>query len=409
MLTKVACLATLAVSTFSAATPTTLAQALNHNRHAIALSPEGLTGNGGRIVADAVRRANTVAIGEMRLTREIPQFSRAVCELMKPDLSAVIVESGAVATRYVAGTLGRSDGRRGIAELLTRFPDVVAFLNTEDEYDFVRRCATRARLIGIDQEFIGAAALVLSEILDAKLSPETRQAFMDLQADDRRRTERALKSGNPSELTLPTSTPSDFDRYARLLDGVSSTVRDDFDALRQTHDLVAMGIGGNENWYATRAALMRRNLAALAPTGGRMLVKLGESHLYRHGHRSDGPGIGSDIVERARKAGGSSLHILVLGRSGTRASFVGFARPLIEQSFVLADVIEFAWTTAATQAAFATGWTMFDLRPLRAQSIADLGSDWRGVIEGYDLLVIIPQTHAAKSIRSGLRIKSSRK
>jgi len=94
--------------------------------------------------------------------------------------------------------------------------------------------------------------------------------------------------------------------------------------------------------------------------------------------------------------GERSLHILVLGAKGIHAAFTGFARPLSPQQFVMSDDRDYRWFKAAADAQVAGSWTLFDLRALRFRRL-DMDTDWRRVVDGYDLMIVIPELTPARS------------
>jgi hypothetical protein len=59
--------------------------------------------------------------------------------------------------------------------------------------------------------------------------------------------------------------------------------------------------------------------------------------------------------------------------------------------FVMDQDKQYTWLTPAVKAANQGSWTLYDLRQLRFDRVAELDRDWERVVYGYDLLVLIPQ------------------
>jgi hypothetical protein len=56
----------------------------------------------------------------------------------------------------------------------------------------------------------------------------------------------------------------------------------------------------------------------------------------------------------------------------------------------MSDDRDYGWFKTATDAQLPGGWTLFDLRPLQHARLADLDPNWRRVLDGFDLLIVIP-------------------
>jgi hypothetical protein len=163
-----ACLSALAAAAAAQAPPSPLdlGEALTGARHAIALGPQGFSGEGATLLRQAVSEARYVAIGEDHFTREIPHFAGAVCDLMAPKLAAYVVEAGPVATETIAPMLSAPDREARMAAFGRLYPNALAFLDSVEDNEAAAHCAKASRgaayrLIGIDQEFFGAPALLL--------------------------------------------------------------------------------------------------------------------------------------------------------------------------------------------------------------------------------------------------------
>jgi len=277
-----------------------------------------------------------------------------------------------------------------------RYPNAVAFLDGRADNEMAAHClaagAGRVRLIGLDREFLGSAGLMLEAILRERLSPAARSAVESLRADERRRAALAAASGDPSGLLLLAATDSALaPAEAALRRGGTAHAREIFAELRASRDIYALNAAGSPEANRIRGLLLKRHLAGRLPTRGKLLFKFGDWHLYKGVNPLGQRDLGNFIAETAEGSGAASLHILVLGAQGVHATFGGYSKPLGRAPFTMSEDKDYRWfAAAAANQAPGGGWTLFDLRPLRHRRLKDLDPDWRRVLDGYDLLVVIP-------------------
>jgi len=377
--------------------PTTIEEALRGVRHPLSLSPDGIAGEGAALLRDAVAEARFVGVGEDHFTREIPAFTSALCDLMAPQgLAALALEIGPVAAETVAPILAQPDREARMTAFDRRYPNAIAFLDGRADNAMAAHClaagAGRVRLIGLDQEFLGSAGLLLDRILGEKLSPSARSAVLVLRAEERRRAARAAAGGDPSGLLLPAATDADLaPAESALRVGGTPRARAIFAELRASRDIYALNAAGSPDANRVRGLLLKRHLAERMPPRGKLLFKFGDWHLYKGVNPLGQRDLGNFIAETAEGTGASSLHILVLGAAGVHATFGGYAKPLGRAPFTMSEDKDYRWfAAAAANPAPGGGWTLFDLRPLRHRRLKDLDPEWRRVLDGYDLLVVIP-------------------
>jgi len=120
---------------------------LREVRFDLRLDNQKLSGDAVPLLKDAIGDAQYVLIGEDHITREIPLFTEAVCDLMAPQgLTEMAVEAGREAAEFVSSTIDKQDRIERMAMLLKQNPDSVSFLNIRQENDLAAllRCS-RAR------------------------------------------------------------------------------------------------------------------------------------------------------------------------------------------------------------------------------------------------------------------------
>ncbi len=385
------------------AAPPSLADALKANRHALLVGPGVFSGDGAPILDKAVASARFVAVGEDHLTREIPAFVGALCERMGRDLSGLVLEVGPRALAAIEPALRSTDRLRRMGAFNRAYPSGIAFLSSRADNDMAAHClAVRPglRLIGIDQEFLGSAGLILDRILATRLTPAARAEIARLRAEERRRAAAAARSGDPRDLFLVAMGEEDAlaRAEAALRHGGTPAAAAMLADLRKSREIYLMG--GNAS-NRLRARLLKSNLAAQLPARGKVILKMGDWHIYRGYNPLNNRDLGNWLAERADSEGTPSLHILILGAKGVHALYGGYARPLRREPFTMAEDRDYRWLQAAIDASgpgAGGGWTLFDLRKVRDARPAGLDVAWRRVLDGFDLLVLVPELSPSEEI-----------
>ncbi len=373
-----------------------LGDALAGVARALIVSPAGLSGAGVETLKTAVAASRYVSIGEDHLSREIPMFAAALCDLMAPQgLAALVVEAGPVATATLAPALTSPDRLSRTAALDALYPDWIAFLDTSAESDLAAHCASVARpgfkVIGIDQEFIGSAGFLIDQILATRLSPDARRSVEALRQEERSKAAAAGSTGDPSGLLMLSISDTRLQAVeAALVRGGDPRARDLFRSLRVSHDIYAKNAAGSPDSNTVRALLMKRTFAAAAPATGKILVKLGDWHLYKGVNPLGERDMGNALAEMADVQGVNSLHVIVLGEKGVHAEFAGYGRPLAIRPFDLVQDDDYVWVKLASDHRAGAGGTIFDLRAIRRAKLDGVDAAWRRVLDGYDLLVLLP-------------------
>jgi hypothetical protein len=151
-----------------------------------------------------------------------------------------------------------------------------------------------------------------------------------------------------------------------------------------------------------RAKLLKANfrdaMNQIPPSerAGKIIVKFGDSHLYKGMNESHNLNLGNYIAETAEMEGQGSLHICVLGAGGKTSAFTKYGQPTsIEPDSAAADPM-YRWMEPFLAKQIPGQWTLFDLRALRFKIPGPLDSGLRRILDGYDLLVIVPEFTAAE-------------
>ena len=393
----------------------TLGEALVESRAPLLLTAGKLTGTGTEVLSQAIGESRFVLLGEDHITREIPEFAAALCDVVRPD--AYAVEVGPNAADFVNASLHNPDRISQMAALSKAHPNNMAFLDIREENDLAAHCAASShnpnfQLWGLDQEFVGSAGTLLDAMMAKQPGPKSKAAIAEAQTKERNADMEARRTGDPSKLFLIASTDSDVQalKDAVAIDGNPAT-QNLLREFMESRAIYHLNAEGSPDSNRIRAELLKRHFLAhysalqTQMPEPRVLLKFGDFHMgkgFNILHQRD---LGNFTAELADGQGTHSLHILVLGARGIHAKFGGYAKPLGQEPFVMTDDRDYTWLAPAVSdllppQAGSSGktYTLFDLRKLRFRGI-DLPRDWEQIVYGYDLFIFIPELTPAAAIK----------
>jgi hypothetical protein len=383
----------------------TLPSALRAATYPLALTAAGdLQDAGGKLMTDAIKDARFVLIGESHFSRETPRLAAAVCRIMRPDSYAV--EAGPSAAAYVNGLLQDSQRASHMRDRERTYPASMAFLNDEQENDLAANCAASSQtkkfaLWGLDQEFEGASVILLQQMNAEPNGRVSAAAIRSAMEKDKQAEARARLTGDATQLFLTSASDDDVTelRTALKKDGtaVSESIMREFVASRRIYRLNQSDSPGSNS---DRASLLKMHFLeqyrALQrnTSNPRILLKFGDNHMWKGFNDTHQLDLGNFVAELASVEHATSLHIQVLAARGTLAEFDGYAKPMKDSPFVLADTPEYGWLKPVVEMLpdkqTDHGSIVVDLRKLRFRNIA-MTSEWERLVYGYDLLVMLPE------------------
>jgi len=392
--------------------PPPFEQKLREVRYDLRLQNGKFAGGAAPVLEGAIANAQYVLIGEDHITREIPQFTTAVCDVMGPQgLSAMAVEIGPQVAEFVSTSLGKPDRLARTAALIHQYPNSFAFMDVRQENDLAAHCAEVAHnrhfhLWGLDQEFAGSAGWLLDQILATHPGPAATAAITHLKGEEQQDATRAKETGDPSKLFLFAASDSELAETTAVLEREgNATANTLFRELRESHEIYLKNIQGSPDSNSQRAQLMKTNfrlnleMAAAPDHSQKVLVKLGDWHLYKGYNPLHQRDLGNYIAEMADGQGSSSLHICVLGAKGTHRLFAGYDQPTRLERFVMDEDPDYLWLKPAIDNQISEAWTLYDLRKLRFVKMGPVDPGMERMIYGYDLLVIVPDLTPADMIQ----------
>jgi hypothetical protein len=383
---------------------TSLGEKLASIRYDLRVDQGALVGSGANVLAQAVSQAQYVLIGEDHFTREIPVFTSAICGLAAPGgLAGMALEVSPEAAAFAESTFGQPDRWAQMVSLTKQYPSSLAFLDSKQENDLVDTCAHLSHnpsfhLWGLDQTFLGSAGWLINKMLAAHPGPSAKAALNKLKLLAQEDSAQALSAGQYAPLFLMSGSSD------QALQATAPAIKQDggpavqkmFHELVLSHEIYSVqGRGGDGNFM--RARLLKQNfrmaVQSLPPTeqNKKIIVKFGEWHLYRGFNPLHHLDLGNYIAEHADVDGKQSLSICVLGAKGVHRAYGKYGQQSTTETFSSIDDRWYHWMAPVIAGQLPNSWTLYDLRKLRFQNLAGVDPDLARVIDGYDLLVVIPE------------------
>ncbi len=392
-----------------------------HARYAIQIHDGKFEGSGESVLHQALSGAQFVALGEDHGMQQIPQFTAALCQTLAPQgFHTMAVEVGPLVAQALQPMLndaqGSASGAKALISFNHEFPEAVAFYNWQQEFDALSACAHAApagkfRLWGLDQEFLGSSRLILTRIQQQYPGKAAADEVERLLRKDAENHTAAAKSGNPGELFMFTVTEAELKHFHELLqqDGNPRSLAL-LDALIETREIYIKNSTDGRASNRQRALLMKSNFmaqyrAATKAEGAapKVLLKFGAYHMWKGVNQIHNLDVGNMLTELADSEHQQSLHILMMGAKGKQAQFAGINRPDVPASFdTLKDEdSDFRFLKPILDHLEPTGWTLVDLRQLRAAVRRKDGveADLDRLMYGYDLLIIVPEATASTPLQ----------
>jgi hypothetical protein len=289
------------------------------------------------------------------------------------------------------------------------YPWSVAFLDSRQENDMVANCVQASHnsafhLWGLDYNFEGSSGWLIDQMLAANPGPEAKTALLRLKADDQRDAAAAKAATDYRALFLNSEkSEAEINEAQPAIDrDGGAEVKRMFAELTTSYRIYRKTIIDGRASDVERAKLLKTNfrdaMIRIPPPekAGKIIVKFGDSHLYKGVNDNHNLNLGNYIAEAAQMEGQDSLHILVLGAGGKTSAFTNYGLPThIQEDPVTTDPM-YRWMEPFKAAQLPGQWTLYDLRALRYKNLGPLDSGLRRVLDGYDLLVIVPEFTAAE-------------
>jgi hypothetical protein len=314
------------------------------------------------------------------------------------------VEEGPLAAARLERWARLRDGLAQLAAFERTFPESINVYNAREEFEMLQQCARAAQgdfhLWGLNQEALGAGGPILSRILESRLGERARSAMQQLARKNDDAYRKASQSGSIADLFMLSADDRELARGATALqrDG-SPDARALFASLIESHEINRVSPADYDN-ARRRERLMKARLeteytraARSVATPPSVLLKFGAYHVYRGLNPVQGHGIGTYVAEFAEEQGVHSLHIRLMAVKGSQPIHPRVGQPAQLRPFNVEEDPRSRYLRPMLHNRLPSGWTLFDLRPLRRDVNALPGAtnpDLATLVFGIDMLVIVP-------------------
>lgn len=384
----------------------TLTRLIRQNHYPLVASGAQFSGAGWDKIRVSVQQSQFVLVGEDHGTAQIPQFTAAVAQVLHPALYVAEIDP------YVAQTLISLAGQPGPpTAYLRQHPGALGFYTWAEEFELVRTLrAQQAQVVGLDQVFATTAGPFYARLASIAKGKGARD-YLQQRAAAYQAHDLAIEHHDENflKLALVAQSPAAIDSLRTMTRQEGPAVQKMVQAYATSYQIYQSQIKGTGG-HQERLNLLKRNLLeAVRPyqTAGpdlpKMLFKFGAAHVARGlsfltaGEYYDVGNLAQDLAEANDQR---SLHILVLGKQGSKTT--GFSADPAKSAAAYTAAADYKSLQLAAFFGQATGpgWSVIDLRPARraltAGKLPAPGQAAERIIQGYDYLVIIPETTASR-------------
>lgn len=381
----------------AAAQDSTLTRLIRQHYYPLTVSDGQYGGAGWDKLRAAIQKSQFVLVGEDHGLAEIPPFTAAVAQVLKPAVFVAEVDP------YVAQKVTQLVAQPGPATAyLQQYPEALCFFDWAEEFELVRTLrAQQARLVGLDQVYCNTAAPFYAQ-LAGLVKDKAAKTYLTHRAAAYAAQDHAFEKLGNDDLVMTTQAQSAIDSLLLLTKNESPA------AQKMAQDYAASYAIYKNQDHQARLNLMRRNLlqalwpyqSAAGLAAPKMLFKFGSNHLARglsQSVKGEFYDVGSLAQSLVEAQGQKSLHLYIIGKQGARAESDNPNFPARRTSTYTAA--ENASLRPYLNQVTGPAWAVFDLRFVRRAittgrlQLAD--QSLQRTIMGYDYLIIIPETTAS--------------
>jgi hypothetical protein len=356
-------------------------------------SEQTFKGVGWDTLVSKIKTSDFVLIGEDHLTNEIPFFFSAVAAQVKFDnffceidpYSAKIIESKIKNLSEIQLKKYRED-----------FGDVFSFYAFEPEYQLLKQLVqSKTSVYGTDQVLAVADRLICSELKLTTKNDKAKKIYEAIEQKSKTYFTNFLKDQSRPFYILTDDFENDMANL--LLLNLSHEEKEIITDLKLTAKIY------KEQNHHLRIQLMKSNLMNVYSKweNKKNLFKFGATHLPKGESLLTIYDIGNLVNNAADSKFKNSLHLMIVGKSGTQASpFRGFPERTVDENSNDLKALKPFFNIVATGQ-----WHCFDMLPLRKAlengkvTINDI--QLVRIIKGYDFIIIIPKVTAAEFPKKG--------
>ncbi|MEL6561599.1 MAG: hypothetical protein AAFQ94_25650 [Bacteroidota bacterium] len=363
-----------------------LSDLLSENKSDIQCQNQQFSGEGWNQLIEQVKKHEMVLIGEDHFFNEVPLF---VSQIAKADqFDNFFCEIDPYSADVISDKI-RSFSAEKLNKYTQNIGSTFSFFALEPEFDLLKQLTNDgAKIFGTDQIVLIADRLLASELIASTKSKEAKAIYADIIQKSAEHFERFKKQqGSPYFFT---------DEFMNNLNKLEGLPLSDFEKSVISDLKLSRKIYTTQDHYL-RIQLMKNNVLKHYEelVTGKSLFKYGGIHSGKGESLLGGYDIGNLVSNLADGNFQSSLHIMIIGKSGMQGvPFKGLSpQPVNPNSKNLKFLKSFFDETKGSD------WALFDLQQIskgvKKNKIAIEGNSLQNMLAGYDYLVVIPEVTAA--------------
>ncbi|MWB93089.1 hypothetical protein GON26_01855 [Flavobacterium sp. GA093] len=331
-------------------------------------------GKGWDVLLNEIKQSNSVLLGEIHFTNEIPYFTNAIINEVDFDNYFLEVDPYSVALiEKKIKSLSADELNSFVKEYYTNF----SFLEYEAEFALIKNIVKRnTKIYGVEQMSVSADQMIISNLKETSKNKKVIEIYDQMLQNSKLA---ASKEGMEKYYMLSEDCLQKLDLLLKLK--LSDKERKQIEAFKLSREIYT------KRSHPLRIQLMKNILLNQMPdwNNKKNLFKFGANHLPKGETiltKTDLYDIGSLISNIEEANYRKSLHIMVVGKGedeDDNSSFKPFLNMVNDEQ-----------------------WYCFDLRPLKKSILQNkLKVDdvyLSRVIKGYDYLIYIPKVTESKAI-----------
>jgi len=347
-----------------------------------------LKGLGWDKIIEKAKKSNNILIGEEHFTNEIPFFVSKLAGQIKFDNFFCEIDPF---TAHIFEQKIKTLSADALNKYAADYGNTFSFYAFKPEFDLLKQLVNgKTTIRGTDQILLVADRLICNELMQTTKNNKAREIYKTIRDQSKAHFSTFLKDQkSPFYLLTP-----DFDTQINELAKLKLSTEENkiIAALK-----LSAKIYKSQNHHL-RIQLMKNQLMADYGNWAKQknLYKYGANHVAKGESLLEIYDIGNLVNNIEDSQFSSSLHIIVLGKSGWQASpFEGYpASKIDENEGSLKSLKPFLQLVNGTE------WQCFDMAPIRRAiengkiKVTDIKLS--RLIKGFDFLVVIPEVTASQ-------------
>jgi hypothetical protein len=375
-------------STISFSQDTLITNIAKNNHLQFSKTENSFKGPGWDLILKQIKNTDFVLIGEDHFTNEIPYFFNAITSDVKFD--NFFCEVDQYSAKIIKSKIEKLS-KNHLDNFISNFGNTFSFFSQKSEFDLLSKLVeSKTEIFGIDQISIVADRLICSELKISTKNKEAKKIYEEIESNSKTYFDDfLLNQKNPFYIFT-----DDFEKKTQelLKLKISKKEIEIVEAMRLSSRIY------KNSYHHLRVQYMKNQLMNNYDYLGnkKNLFKFGAYHLPKGESILEIFDIGNLVNNIADSKFKTSLHILIIDKSGTLGSpFKDFPEQKVD---IQGDFIKSF--KPFFEVVNGTDWSCFDMIPFRnalnEDKIKITDNDLKRVIKGYDLVIIIPVVTASK-------------